>query len=362
MLEQVAQAFDQKDYKTATNLLKQLWQEIPDSPLVQVYRARLYEVADKTDEAETIYRHLLRDVTNPKIAMQARQGLQRIQDSDKSQRKAAIAQAKTKIANSDEAGMLLLEAIPQEARQQAAQHMAKVMQLDAYTARMQIPNRGWKLYRTGKMGEIQFYGEQIRSGNLPAFWVTTEAIKKLPVYHVNYLQEADLNAVVVCENPDGQLGELQFAWTEVTQQVDGGLPIFENVVDTDILREGTRRLKKAETSDYVRVTDLHLPQRNCILRFCDRTYDFQSGIELIDENNLNQLNTRILWNRLINLFGELVPQMTVWQDFSPFMESALSSHFLVQQFDAGLHFYDQTDTLWASAFHLYSGLAYYRSM
>jgi hypothetical protein len=236
------------------------------------------------------------------------------------------------------------------------------MQLDAYTARMQLPNRGWKLYRTGKMGEIQFYGEQIRSGNLPVFWVTTAAIQKLPVYQVNYLHVADLNAMVVCENPDGQLGELQFAWTEVTQQVDGGLPIFENVVDTDILREGTRRLKKTETLDYIRVCDLHLPQRNCILRFCDRTYDFQSGVELIDANNLNQLNTRILWNRLINLFGECVPQLTVWQDFSPFMESALVSQFLVQQFDAGLHFYDQTDTLWASAFHLYSGLAYYRSM
>jgi hypothetical protein len=359
MLEQVVQSFDRKDYKAALQHLKQLWQEIPESPMVQLYRAKLYEVADKFEQAETIYRHLLRDVTNPKVALQARQGLQRLQDSEKSQRQAAIVKAKVAASTSDETGILVLEAIPTTARPAAAQHMAKVMQLDAYTARMQIPNRGWKLYRSGQLGELQFHEAQIRSGNIPAFCVSTAKIKAIPVFHVESFQEFAPQATVICKDPSGQRGELEFDWQEVTQRVDGALPIFENVVDTDILREGTRRLKKEETLDYIRVCDLHLPQRNCILRFSDRSYDFQSGLAMADDG-LDQLNTRIQWNSLMQFLTTQMPQIPIWADFTHFADGAMDSAFLIEQFDSHLRFYDLTKPIWASAFHLYSGLAFWR--
>ncbi len=360
MLDQVAQALDQKDYRTATHCLKTLWQEMPDNPWVQIYRARLYEAADKSDQAETIYRHLLKDVTNPKVALQARQGLQRLQDSDQFQRKSALAEAKSHTPDGEEPGLLILEAIPAETRQTAAQHMAKVMQLDPYTARMQIPNRGWKLYRTGTLGELKFYGEQIRSGQIPAFWVGMERVKSVPVFQVKSLQEFAPEAKIICENPAGQLGELTFQWSAVTQRVDGALPIFENVVDTDILREGTRRLKKEETRDYVRVMDLHLPQRHCILRFSDRTYDFHDGLVFQSEDQLDAINTRVQWNGLVDFLQRQCPEIPVWRDFSPFAEGVMDYPGLLEQIKPRIHFYEQGNSLWPSAFQLYSALAFWR--
>ncbi|NJN49224.1 MAG: tetratricopeptide repeat protein [Alkalinema sp. RL_2_19] len=254
-----------------------------------------------------------------------------------------------------------MESIPQTARQTAALHMAKVMDLDAYTARMQIPNRGWRLYRLGDLGEMEFYGEQIRSGNIPAFWVGMTQIKSIPVYQVQSVQEITPQAVVICESPDGPMGELVFAWSEVMQRVDGSLPVIEKVVNIDVLRDRPDgRNGKAETSDYVRVCDLHLPGRNCILRFCDGSYDYHDGLLLADEGSLEQYSTRMQWNSLMATLTEQAPKMQVWSDFSPFGELAMDFPVLLQQLKPKLTIYSQTDSLWPAAFHLYSGLAYYR--
>jgi Tetratricopeptide repeat len=360
-LDQVAQALEQQDYRTATQLLKSLWQECPENSWVQIYRARLYEAANKLGEAETVYRHLLKDAINPKVALQARQGLQRLQESEVTLRKAALAESQAATPNADEAGVLILEAIPAAARQAAALHMAKVMQLDAYTARMQIPNRGWRLYRTGNLGEMKFYGEQIRSGNIPAFWASIGQIKALPIFPVQSVEAVRPQAVVICENAAGKLGELEFSWSEVTQRVDGSLPVRERVVNIDVLRDrADGRNGKEETADYVRVCDLHLPGRNCILRLCDRTYDYQSGMALLDEGSLDQYSTRMQWNALMDLFKQQAPQMPVWNDFSPFAELVMDFPGLLQQLKPELQVYNQTESLWPGAFHLYSGLAYCR--
>jgi Tetratricopeptide repeat len=371
MLNQVGQALEQKDYRTATHLLKTLWQEMPENPWVQIYRARLYEAADKRDQAETIYRHLLKDVvTNPKIALQARQGLQRLQDSSKdtstvkSHKSQPVGKSKPlNPADRDQPGILVLEAIPLDARPRAAQHMARVMQLDAYTARMQIPNRGWKLYRTGNLGELQQYGEQIRSGDLPAFWVTMAQVNAIPVFQVKSIEKSAPEVLITCENAEGQLGEFTFPWAEIQQKVEGALPILENVVDTDIVRQGTRRLKKAETLDYVRIMDVHLRARNCILRFCDRTYDFHSGVRFADEHSLDAINVRAQWNALVDLLEEHSPEAPTWNEFNLFASSAMEHRALLGRIDPSIHFYDQGDrdeALWASAFQLYSGLAFGR--
>ena len=66
MIEQVAIAFEHKDYQTAAKLLKQLRKESPDNPWVQFYLGRLHEVSGKHQDAEKIYRQL-RDTTKTKI-------------------------------------------------------------------------------------------------------------------------------------------------------------------------------------------------------------------------------------------------------------------------------------------------------
>ncbi len=360
-LDQVAQALEQRDYRVATQLLKPLWQECPENAWVQIYRARLYEAAHKLDAAETVYRHLLKDAINPKVALQARQGLQRLQASAVTVRQAALAAAQAATPNADEPGLLILESIPPASRQAAALHMGKVMQLDAYTARMQIPNRGWRLYRVGNLGEMRFYGEQIRSGNLPAFWAATAAIKAIPVFAVQSFQAMRPQGVVICANPAGEVGELEFAWSEVTQRVDGSLPVQERVVEIDMLRDrADGRNGKEETADYLRVTDLHLPRRNCILRLCDRNYDYLSGVELAAVGRLDHYSTRMQWNALMDLIQQQAPQMPIWHDFSPFAELAMDFPGLLQQVKPALQVYEQPDSLWPGAFHLYSGLAYCR--
>jgi hypothetical protein len=47
--------------------VKQLLQESPQHPWGQFYRGRLQEVGGKLEQAEQIYRQLLREVNNPKV-------------------------------------------------------------------------------------------------------------------------------------------------------------------------------------------------------------------------------------------------------------------------------------------------------
>ena len=47
-------------------------------------------------------------------------------------------------------------------------------------------------------------------------------------------------------------------------------------------------------------------------------------------------------------------------DFSPFAELVFDHSGLLQQLKPALQVYEQPDSLWPGAFHLYSGLAYCR--
>jgi Tetratricopeptide repeat len=359
-LEQVAQALERQDYRSATELLKGLWQEMPENPWVQVYRGRLYEAAGKLDQAEGVYRQLMREVTNPKVALQARQGLQRLEDLAQQRQVAAIALVTQADPHNTDPGLLVLEAIQPETRQAAAQHLAQVMKTDPYTARMQIPNRGWRIYRQGPLGELQFYGQQLQSGGIPAFWVPLERVQSVPVFQVKHFVTATPDAVAICQNAEGQLGELTFNWSEVAQRVEGGLPLFERVVDTD-MRLGISRQRKEETQDYARVCDLHLPGRNCILRLCDHGYQFHEGLAFTNASELDQLNTRIHWNHLMVLLKQMLPTGPVWSDFSPFADAALAMPILLEHIPSNIHLFGQEDGPWNAAFQLYSSLAYCRS-
>ena len=146
MIDQVAIAFEHKDYQTAAKLLKQLRKESPDNPWVQFYLGRLHEVSGKHQDAEKIYRQLLRDTTNTKIVTLARQGLQRLQEMELEERQRAISQA-TSQPNNTELGVLVLEPLSNEMKTEASRKFAQIMQLDPYTARLILPSRGWRLYR-----------------------------------------------------------------------------------------------------------------------------------------------------------------------------------------------------------------------
>ena len=211
-VDQIAAAFDRQDYKLAARLLKEFLQESPQNPWGQVYKARLYEISGNFEGATEIYQHLLKSVTHPKIIFQARQRLQRIAATSQAQRQEAIEQAKS-APEKIEPGLLILEAIAPEIRTQAAKEFARILNLDVYTARLHLPNRGWKLYRFGSIGELNFYTQQLKAANIPAFCATEAELKQIPVFEVMYFADYAPQAIVVCQNEQGQLGSMTFDWS-----------------------------------------------------------------------------------------------------------------------------------------------------
>ncbi|WP_413166902.1 tetratricopeptide repeat protein [Capilliphycus salinus ALCB114379] len=365
-IEQVAAALENQDYKTAAKLLKQLQKQSPENPWVLFYIGRWYEGTDKLQSAEKIYRKLLRNATNPKVIDLARKGLQRLETLEQNRRQAAINQAKTDPRNS-ETGVLILEPILPEHKQTAAQHLAKLLNTDPYTARMQLQSRGWRLYRTGEMAELQVYGQEMQNAGIPVFWVSLSDIERIHVFRVLYFQSISPQPVVVCQNQNNQLGSLSFDWSEVTQRVEGLLPLFMEAMDYDPRRRRTDRFRHKEmTQDYAQVYDLHLGDRQSILRFCDQTYDFQQGISFNPTTSNPSAKgaypaentTRLNWNRLLERFNHSLANIPLWSDFTPFAETAIDYTQLLSRLNSHLDIDRKSETPWDPAFHLYSGLVF----
>ncbi|WP_392531870.1 tetratricopeptide repeat protein [Nostoc sp. C117] len=352
MIEQVAIAFDHKDYQTAAKLLKQLLKESPDNPWVQFYLARLHEVSEKHQNAEKIYRQLLRDTTTARIVTLAREGLRRLQEIEQEERQRAISKATSEPSNT-ELGVLILEPLSNDHKTEAARKFAQIMQIDPYSARLMLPSRGWRLYRTGQLGELKFYGEQLQQAGIPCFWTTITAIQQIQVFQVEYFSGSQQKATVVCRNQGNQLGSLTFDWSEVTARVNGLLPIFEQVIDLDAHRKLER---KTQTQDYAQFCDLHLPSRHCILRLYDNGYEFHQGLEIIPQATQNTI--RINWNSLSSWIEQQLPQIKTWSDFAPFADTVLDQTEILGQIKSHIYLLRREENNWDSAFHLYSGLVF----
>ena len=357
MLNDVAAAFDRQDYRLAAQLLKDWLKQSPQDPWARLYWGRLHEVSGKLDSAEWVYRQLLRDTTNPKLMAQARQGMQRLEAIQQERRQQAIAAAMA-APDSSEPGFMVLEAVTGDDRTAAVQNFARVMRVDAYTARMLLPSRGWRLYRAGSTGELRVYGQELRNAGIPTFWASVPDIETIQVFQVNYFQSEFPNATVICHNDQGQVGELSFDWAEVSQRVEGMLPVFEQVL-TIGYREQLER--KEQTQDYARMCDLHLPSRRCILRLLDGDYEYGQGIELPDRRGTNALDhytVRTNWNQLMDLLDQHLPSARVRSDFTPFAESAADFSVQLLRLNDHIKLFRSENSYWNPAFHLYSSLLF----
>ncbi len=165
------------------------------------------------------------------------------------------------------------------------------------------------------------------------------------------------------------MGSLTFNWSEVTQRVEGLLPLFDAVVHIDVRRNIQR---KTQTLDYVQVCDLHLPQRGSILRLSDRIYQFQQGITLSPtppptlpiETQVplqHQATTRRNWNNLLNFLNRQLPEIPVWSDFTAFAQTALDYKEMLGHLPSHIDLSRREETLWDSAFQLYSGLVFLKN-
>jgi hypothetical protein len=268
-------------------------------------------------------------------------------------------------------GVLVLEPLQAETKAEAVQKFAHIMQLDAYSARLQLPMRGWRLYRTGPMGELNFYVSSLREASIPCFCAAIADIKKINVFNVHYFSPESQSSqpTVVCKNEQGQLGSLTFNWSEVTQRVEGLLPLFDQVVDRDA-RGNFKR--KTQTLDYVQFCDLHLPERGSILRLGARNYQFQQGLALspkplADQRrkskapSLEQGTTKNNWNHLVDFLNQNLPQVPVWSDFKTFAETAIDFREMLGNLPSHIDLFRRQETPWDPAFQLYSGLVFLKN-
>ncbi|MGF1521352.1 MAG: tetratricopeptide repeat protein [Leptolyngbyaceae cyanobacterium] len=357
MQEAIAAALNKQDFRVAAALLQQWKEKDPQNPWLLLMIGQYQEATERWEAAEKTYLKLLRQSTNPKLMGQARQGIQRVQTQLTEAREEALETARAQPDSQDPA-LLFLEPVQGEQRQAAAQGLAKVMQMDAYTARLQLPGKGWRLYRVGALGEMQYYSQALTEAETPAFWIKHADVKALQVFRIQYFRRVQSQAEVICQNADGQLGAIAFDWSEVSQMVMGQVPLFESVIDTDAFRKLQR---KEKTQDYAEVVDLHLHQRKCILRVCDRTYDYRQGNPLPDSQAIpdQTLSTRPQWNALVAYIREQV-KTPVHTGFTQFGEGSLEYLDLLPVLNPHLNLSRTKSSNWDPAFHLYSSLHFLR--
>jgi hypothetical protein len=377
-INQIAAALESKDYKQAAQLIKQLQKESPENPWVQYYIGRYYELTNNLEKAQTTYKQILRDITNPKIVSQTRQGIQRIETAQQNLRQQAIQTAKNDPSNL-EPGLLILEPVSPEKKAAAVQNISRIFKIDAYTTRMQIQSRGWRLYKTGPIGELRIYGQELLNVGIPVFWATLSDIQKIQIFRVQHFQSLTSPAVV-CKDKLSRLGAIEFNWSEVTQRVEGLLPMFIEIMDYSPHRRKDQFRHREIRQDYAQICDLHIPSRNCILRISDQSYEFQQGVDFTQisadipalahsknqksrsqkSQQIPQSTTRINWNHLLEILDQQL-DVTVWSEFTSFAETVIDYTQMLSKIESHVEVDRKSETPWDPAFQLYSGLAFLRN-
>ena len=365
MLEAISEAIKAEQFETADQLLQEFKVEQLDNPWVDYYGARLAEARGDWAIAQDSYRQLIALVNNPKLIAKLRQGLERLTKQQEEQKKQEqteqkLALEKVKAASSrHELGIFILESIAPELKQAAAVNFAKIMQIDPYSARLQLPSRSWRLYRTGDIEELRFYVEKLQAVQVPCFCIPVSKLLDLLIKPVFYLSEITPNPTIVYRVNKDEDAIFSFSWSEVSQRVEGLLPIFEECVEVNA-RGKTER--KTKIQDYARICDLHLPNRQIIIRLCDRVYEFDEGMRMSSSNGQREITSNEQWNYLMNAFKEQMLDKPSWTEFNPFAENAIDFKELLKLIDPHTYFLRREESDWDRAFHLYSSLILCRSL
>jgi hypothetical protein len=376
MLEQAADALNRQDYKTAAQLIALLVENKPNDHQVQLYAAKLQEATSKLDNALEIYRLLLQHAIDRKITTEARHGIQRIEAIQSQIQANALACARAGIEDNIEPGLLVLEPMSLAQKQVVSERFAAIMNLDAYSAKLQLPSRGWRLYRVGPMGELEFYRDQLQQADIPCFCISQYDTQQLYTFRVSHFQSFHPKATIVCFDDRSELRTFNFNWSEVTQIITGMLPIFEEVMEIDA---HNRTQRKPRTLDYVHICDLQLRDRRSIFRLCSQTYDFCDYKQLITQNRTQftgDLSTQLSgdlsgllngqkipstsrdnWKNLMSQIQEQISEIETQSNFTPFAETAIGYPELMMRIDPHIELLRRADSDWDRAFHLYSTLS-----
>ncbi len=314
MLNSLLSALRDEDFQTAAAYLEALRAQEPESPWVTFGTARLHEAEARWEEAVTLYRQLLRQASNSKLIVRARQGIERIEKQQAERHAAAVAEARN--SGNTNPGILVLRAISPANRQGAAQCLAKVIDIDAYTARLQLPSRGLRPIRLGPLGELAYFARSLQAEAVPCFCCSEATISELQVFSALALEVEGERAIA----RDSSGRELAFARAAVTARVLGEIPIAGEIVKIDPRAE-IKTSRQTDTLDYIHLCDLHLPAQKTIVRLCDRYGELAAGDRgektsgAIDRDAL----TRDKWSRLLATVAEFIPETApVCDDFDSF--------------------------------------------
>ncbi|AIE76010.1 MULTISPECIES: hypothetical protein [unclassified Synechocystis] len=367
MYKAIADAIHSQDLATAEQLLAAIGEDGAENPMTGYYQARLAEARGDLNEAEQKFRQLLVISHSPQLLSKIRAGLGRIQAHHQAEAARSLAEHQAAIEEAKAApeaqsqGIFVLEPLPPAEKQAKAVQFGEIMKIDPYTARLQLPSRAWRLYRTGAIGELNYYHQQCQAAQIPSFSVPLAdilALKVFPVFHIESLSPVVTVSYRINRQEEGSFS---FTWQDVGQTVEGLLPIFEECVDVNVRGKIQR---KTEILDYARICDLHLPQHQTILRFCDQIYEFTQGVSLDNGDSAQgQRGTaHQQWQQLSQLWQTNLPDKPVWKEFKAFAETALDFQELLKLIDPHIPFLRREETNWDKAFHLYSALAFCRNL
>jgi Tetratricopeptide repeat len=352
-----------KDLVAAADTLKQLRETNPNAPEVQIASANFYKATGKSEQAEAIYRNILKSSAQTGLLAQARKGLQEIDDANLRQHQDGIARAIAQVGGED-IGFLAIHPIAPDRKLEAATQLARIFRIDAYTAKAQIPSRNLKVLRIGRLGEMQFYGEKLIAAGIPALWTSLKAIAAIDVHTVLYFElEPDTGGVLaVCSDRSvakhrEPSQKISFDWSEVSQRVHGLLPTFGEIVTVDAKHQLTR---KEDVLDLVHICELHLPKQNCILRFHDDLYQFEHGMQLEVPKSLEHIapSVRERWSGLIDCLTKSTPQTAGKDDFNAFAEMFLAYPDFLKELDHKVDLFRTKESLWDNCFQIYSGMIF----
>ncbi|WP_052050414.1 hypothetical protein [Leptolyngbya sp. KIOST-1] len=355
MYDLVSAALGAQQLTQAAQLIKQWQQKTPQDPWLKLAIGQYWEAKEEFEKAQVTYTRLLQSTANPKVMLNAREGVRRVRDRLAQRREHELLAAKQQ-PGATTAAVLALEPVTGDRREAAAQGLARVMQIDAYTARTRLPSKSWRLLRVGPAGELQYFCEQLQAVGTPARWATTDQVKGLSTFRVQAIQALEPQLTVVCQNQAGQQGTIQLAWDDITQWVVGQLPIYESVVDLDA--RGKLKRKDA-TQDFSEIIDWHLHQRGCVLRFCDRTYKYRDSVSLPPGAvPSSPLIASATWKAMRAYFEDCIAPAPI-TDFNGFGESALELIELLPPFETHIDLARSLPSAWDVGFHLYSSLRFF---
>lgn len=356
VFKDIDKTIESGNYQEAKEKLSQLIVEEKDRLWYRYYSALIAEKEGDLSLAENSYREIIKDsiYPDPALIKLIRDGIERILKFYQSKKEEKKQEFRT-IEDSQDLAVLILEPVKPEDKKNLAPQLAKLMEIDNYTATLQIPTRSLRLYKTGSLGELKYYQFELSQGGIPCFCHPIKNINKMDVYQVKFIENDGNICDLTIENDLEEEKKYTLNWTKVKSKVQGLIPIFEMTTHLDARNKVQ---KKQSTLDYANFFDLHVISDNVILRFSDHFYQFEAGLTVGE----NSKTTQEKWKKLVNYLQGKTLDINLLSNFNLFAEGVIHFPEMLKQITAHINLFRREESIWDEAFQLYSGLIFLQTL